>query len=107
MEEFNSGCMPNTGYQYEEFESLLASLYHVAKKEYEPNSDEFLEVQGAINELTEHYRLQSPEKTVQHPRTYLDLNRPKCSLTSAAIRDWGIRSNTKEFANIQKLERLV
>lgn len=107
MKELNSGCMPNTGYQYEQFENLLASLYHVAKEEYEPTSNEFLEVQKVINELTNQYKLQSPKETIQNPRTNLKLVKPDYSLTIAAIRDFGIRPDTEEFANIQKLERLV
>ena len=112
MDQFNTGCMPNTDFRYEEFEGLLASAYLTAEAKYGVDSQRFAKAQALIGNLVEHYKLQSPKEAIANPRSREDWAQPKkltpsFRISYSAYRDFGIRTDTEEFKTIGELESLL
>lgn len=70
---YNTGCMPNTDFRYEEFEGLLGSFYLTLRPFSESkvagNKDDFVIALKSLNELAERYGIQKPEDAVKSPRS--------------------------------------
>jgi len=72
MPEYNTGCMPNTDFRYEEFEGLLGS-FHLSlsplKDSARPEDQrDYQRAMKILNGFAQRYGVQSPEEATRNPR---------------------------------------
>ncbi|MEK6899953.1 MAG: hypothetical protein AABX05_02400 [Nanoarchaeota archaeon] len=72
MPKYNTGCMPNTDFRYEEFEGLLGSfhlsLFPLRDSAKPEDQRDYQKVMEILNGFAQRYGVQSPEEAAKNPR---------------------------------------
>mgnify|MGYP001596823356 CR=1 FL=1 len=117
--ELNSGCMPNTDFQYEEFEGLLACYYlsylHLKESSKTKDQENFKKLSEILNRIAERHSVQLPEEAVKNIRTPYDWAKPKKlsyfsvkDMLNSFYRDFGVvPRNADDTADVKLLAELV
>lgn len=116
---FNSGNMPilnswddnldvdTNPVRYEEFESLLASLYLTYKNIYGENSSEFEKANNLIEELAEHYKIQKPENTIKNQRCDPEYNEIKVMKLRYPLLNLNIKHEKEQLKKVFELYSML
>lgn len=117
--KLNSGCMPNTDFQYEEFEALLACYYlsYLYLKESSKTKDQenFKKLLEILNRIAKRHSVQLPEEAVKNVRTPHSWAKPKKmsrfsvkDMLNSFYRDFGVvPHNADDTADVKLLAELV
>ena len=119
IKHLNTGCMPNTDFQYEEFEGLIASYYlsyqHLKGSSKPKDQENFKKLTDILNRIAERHSVQIPEEAVNNVRATEDWGKPKKlsyfsvkDMLNSFYRDFGVvPRNAEDTTDVRALAELV
>jgi hypothetical protein len=119
IKKLNTGCMPNTDFNYEEFEGLLASYYlsyvHLKESSKPVDQENFKKLEDILNRLAERHSVQLPAEAISNVRATETWAKPKKlsyfsvkDMLNSFYRDFGIVGrNADDTADVKALAELV
>ncbi len=102
---FATGCMPNTDFQYEEFEGFLASYYltyfHFSTSSKKDEVSKFVELNEILTRFALRHNVQVPKDAVENVRAKEDWGQPHKHTYYFSVKD-SFRAFLSDFGLIDK-----